>query len=460
MFFKGIKTSHYLTAGLKIWSNALGLRFDVYKSCNNFCTYCFARALEFGSLSRAGVKYNPTIARVGDVSALADRFKSIFDEGKMDIQDYVDWAIFKKWFIECGTMGENFNTDEEFLGLTYNFLQLLKAYKYPLYICTKGNLLISSERYYDALVALKGNGLIVDVSLISNNDKALRKIEANTPLASARMALIERLTGDGVNVTVSCRPFIKDYTDLNFEQYITDLCERNVKSIHIRTFFITGKLLQHPIWKKWKEDNKDILEKYGVGVRYKSGYLNEYFKKAQEIAKPYGVVITGSSKMFFELEGTANKMSYEKCDPEAQKHFFPYTVLPILSKIKQNLNTPQVLYYDDCLKPILDVEDPFLKAKIVIDPYSQTLIDYDCCQTKPRVKTRIPVIDLIRHCIWNGWVHQKSYLQGINHLYKITQGGNPLNDSNGNAIYFYKPELIPKQEPLIDVEEVRKEVAL
>lgn len=74
-----MRHTDYMTAGLKLYTNAIPVRMDTWHTCKNFCSYCFARALEFGSLRRMGIKYNAGIGRVTDIPKYDIVKKSIWD---------------------------------------------------------------------------------------------------------------------------------------------------------------------------------------------------------------------------------------------------------------------------------------------------------------------------------------------------------------------------------------------
>jgi len=467
-FYKAIRTSDFLTPCVKIWSTGFALRYDVWHTCNNFCTYCFARGLEFGAFNRLKILWKPNIGRVGDVAALAKRFNRIFDQGLINVHDFIDWAILNRWFPEVGTMGEQFQVPDLKYGYTMFFLKLLEAYRYPLFICTKGNLLISNEEYYDALVDLKKNGLIVDVSLIGLNDEKLRKFEPRAPLASERLNLIKRLCADGVDVTISVRPFLLGVTDENFEEFIETLCQAGVKSIHLRQFYITGILDRS--WDWFVKQNKDKLSHYGPGWKYKTDFLLQFFKRAMEITRKYGVVTTGSTRLFFELEGTSQKMDFELCNKINQERLFPYTILPIFREIKRRINEPQVLYYSERLSPLFKAHpNPMLDREISITRNTFLLLISGACLSKPRVETLIPFKDIVRKSIWDGWLGESGYINATRRIYLITKNGEPLRDGEGHLVYFYcPPELLPsnvdpyfahhkvKSKPAIDYQTVKE----
>jgi len=397
--------------------------------------------LEKFALNRMGKSYDPSLARLGNTKHLIKRFQRIFDDKIIDIHSWVEWSIYKKYFFEVGTIGEPFQPADEQFGATKGLLDLFKAYKYPLYVCTKGNLLITNEKYYDALVDLKKSGLIVDVSLISNQDDLIRKYEPRSPLASERMKLIKRLCDDGVNVTISARPILMGVTDVKFKEFITELCQTGIQSIHLRKIYITGWMLRDQMWKDYIAKYKEKLNRHGAG--YVGGNNMDFFPPAIEIARQHDVTITGSNALFFELEGSSNKMNYEKIDGEAKKHLFPYTILPLYNKIRQNIDTPQVLKFSESMDYIINAQDNMLDAEIKIDSATQQLIDCYCSQSKHRIPGLMNVRKLLLKSMWDGWEnwsHIKKYMTGTRRIRVIMNGGKAMLDEEGHPMYFYNPK--------------------
>jgi DNA repair photolyase len=443
-FYNKVKEVHYLTAGLRLFANAIPLRCDSWTSCTNFCRYCFARALARGSQARAGIKYDPRVARMADIKRLYALFYRIFDKKEINPHSFIELCLARKYFIENGTQGEPFQEADLKYRVTYNYLLLLKNYNYPLYVTTKANLLIESEKYYDLLVSLKKNGLIVDITIIGINDSLVKTVEPQAPSVKERLNLVERLVSDGVDVTISVRPIIDGITTVNFDTLIETLCKLKVKSIHLRNFYITGHLLS--VWKPWIDKNKDILKRYGVGYAYKRTYLDYWFQRALEIAKKYDVAITGQS-IIAHLNTPFHKLDYEKANPEVKSHLFPYTVYPIFKKIAEHKNERLELTYKEYLKPLLESGDKMLEQEILMTYEVFPLIYYQCCQQKPRVLTMMPLKEIIKRSLWSGWE--------IKNINAVRGGGSYLlryayikpkivndvieRDEEGNPIFIYEP---------------------
>lgn len=436
--------SDYTTVGLKPFVNALAWRYDVYRSCQNACTYCFARAIEFGALARLGIKYDSKVCRVGDINGLMARFEEVLGRETIDSHDFIDWCVARRWMPECGTMGEPFQDFDKQVGLAKTFLLMLNNYQFPLFVCTKANLLVRDEKYYDLLVNLKPYGLVVDVSLISLDDKKIKRYEPLAPKASERLKLIERLCSDGVDVTISCRPFMADLTDLDFDNYIETLCKLGIKSIHIRQFYISGRLAR--TWKKWADSHRDILIRYGVGWKYKHEYLEHWFRKAQKIAEPYDVTITGGTPIAL---GKSHKTDFQKLGQKTRDALFPYTVNPIHERYF-GCKEPKIMRYDEELEPMLRTRDPMLDVKIDINRKTIILVNQRCTQIKPRVDTRFLFRDLIRKGIWDGWNFiSAKYFPAIASAYDIKvvvdTDENFVEDDNGHRIYAFLPNVKGKK---------------
>ncbi|MHA1882591.1 MAG: hypothetical protein ACTSUO_06060 [Candidatus Thorarchaeota archaeon] len=412
------------------------------------CTYCFAQSQLYGSLRRMGLRHNPLIGRTMDYPKMERRFQRIFDDGEIDVHDFVDWAILLKMAPEVGTIGEPLGWWDKDFGVTMSFLKLLGQYEMPLYITTKGDLLIEDENYYDAVVDLKKNGLAVDLSLISMDDKALRKYEPFAQPASKRLELIERLASDGVNVIVSVRPIIAGLTDVNYEDFIRELCERGASSIHLRTLVICGHLVSNPFWKKHAKEHNMVFKEFNY--RYRLDYFMDLYRRAVEVAKDYGVVIAGSHSLFLKLQGYYNKGDLDK---SLAAHLYPWNIVTFFKHVRERLDEPQLLRFDEVVAPYISIEHPWLDQDVRIDTYSQTLIWATSSMRKPRYSYLVPHREVIARSIWDGWGHlfpiRASYASTIKQIFTVVgDDGNFVLDERGHRIYAYIPEEL-KQSSMI-----------
>ena len=451
MYFKRFTSLNWFTSGLRLWSNRIPLRFDSYSgSCSNFCSYCYARQVSQGGLARQGIKYDPQTIKVGNLNAIAKACNTIFNENKYDSRSYQHYWLLHRGLIENGTMSDPFLKEEATMLNTYNLLQLANGYKLPLYFNTKGNALINSEKHFDAVCELnKNGGTLFDVSLTSNNDKLIKKFEPKAPLPSERLELIKRMTENNVDVIASARPIIKGVTDFDYENYIGELCDAGVKSIHLRTLIISGKQLKSEFWKKYAKEQGMIFK--NISYRYDLPYFMDLFERAMDVAKPKGVGVTASHTLFFKF-GTANKCDYSKVSQKIQDSLFEPGIETILHNTYRHKKKPQMLYYDEILKPHIKRNPEFMKHRFLMDDKTSTLIWSSSCTMKVRIKFLLDGKTITKNSMWNGWERNAScdgkkqmlrsgYIASINDIYTVVdKKGEQLLDEKDNLIYAYIPE--------------------
>ena len=446
--YNKIKVSDYHTTGLRLWTNGLAGRFDPYKSCQNHCKYCYAEAMIYGSQRRMGIKEDGRAVRIGDIKKLEKRLDRIHNEGVVDTHDFIDWALLYQKFTEVGCLGEPWQDVDEEVGIALSMLKTFKAYGLPMFTNTKGNLLIRNEKYYDALVDLKDNGLVVDLTLISNNWDKLRKYEPMSPTVEERFELLDRLRGDGVEVVISLRPIIRGVTDDNFEEFIERLCTYKPNAIHPRTLVITGAMLQQKMWKEYAKEWNMTFKQFNY--RYPAKYFKSLVKRMKPITKKAGVSIVGSHSMFFDLEGNSNKCNYDGMSKKIQEGLYPHTLIPILTNIRKKKKESQVLRWEDHVKPLIYDEkyrnDPWLNANIRLDMHSQTLIWATSSMNKPRVQPVVPMRKIISNSLWDTWGNLRdSYIESTKRIWVITDDdGNRVYDDDNHPIYAYMPPSVKK----------------
>jgi len=412
---------------------------------------CYARQVSQGGLARQGIKYDPQIIKIGNLDVITKACNSIFNENTYDSRSYQQYWLLHRGLIENGTMSDPFLKEEVEMLNTYNLLQIANAYKLPLYFNTKGNALINSEKHFDAICNLnKNGGGLFDISLTSNNDKLIKKFEPKAPLPSERLTLIKRMTDNNIDVIASARPIIKGVTDVDYENYIGELCDVGVKSIHLRTLIISGKQLKSEFWKKYAKENEMIFK--NISYRYPMDYFMDLFERAMDVAKSKGVGVTASHTLFFKF-GTANKCDYSKVSQKIQDSLFNPGLETILHNTYKHRKKPQMLYYDEILKPHFKKNKEFMNHRFLMDDKTSSLIWSSSCTMKVRIKYLLSGKKIAKQSLWNGWERnatsdaevkqmlRSGYIASVNGIHTIiNKEGEQVLDENGNIIYAYIPE--------------------
>jgi len=414
---------------------------------NNILVHnCYARQLSQGGLARQGIQYDPQTIKIGNIDAIANACKMIFNDNKYNVRSYQHYWLLHRGLIENGTMSDPFLHEEAEMKNTLNLLKLATTYRLPIYFNTKGNALIESEEHFNAVCEHnKTAGSLFDVTLCSNNDKLLKKFEPKAPLASKRMELIKRLTDNNIDVVASARPILKSVTDFDYENYIGELCDTGVTSIHLRTLILSGKTLKSAFWKNYAKEQGMVFK--NISYRYPMDYFLDLFERANDIAKPKGVVVTASHTLFFKF-GTANKCDYSKVSQKIQDSLFKPGMETILHDTYKHRKKPQMLFYDEILRPHIKRNQDFMNHKFLIDDKTSSLIWASSCVMKVRIKYLLSGRKIVKQSIWNGWEYgdegsklKSGYLSSINGIYIVVDKDNKqLLDEKGNLIYAYVPD--------------------
>ena len=431
-----IHFTHYFTVGLKIWSNALALRYDPYHSCYNFCTYCFARQMERGSLKQQGKKYNPKIGRVSDIKLLAKELEKA--EATPDSKDdFITLSVKKRWPIEVGTMGEPTLEIDKQLRVFWNFVELMKSYDIPIFLNTKGNLLVKDESYFN-LVCELGKNVIVDVPLVFYREEFKRKFEPKAPSVADRLKLMKELSEVGIYVVHSLRPIIKGYTDKerDLEKLVEKVCEAGVKAIHPRTLIVTGHMLKVPFWKRYVKESGMVFKDFQY--RYTVGYLLEIINRIKPICESYEVDIVASHTLFFLLpnRGLWNKCDFEKAGWGSK--IFPITIVPLLRPAKKS-NKPTLLTFDRLEKLLKQYKELADRVIYLKHNRGEQLIWASSCMCKFRREVKVKFRDIVIKSLWDGWFGGFGYIANLKGIYVVCENGKPIRDSKGHLVYFYKP---------------------
>lgn len=169
------------------------LRLDTYSSCQFACRYCFASA-------RGG---SASLSRI--VPADADSFSRRLERvSNGRISSAVDEFLAQKIPIHLGGMSDPFPPLEDRLGITLAHLAAAKAYGQPVIVSTKGRA-VTSDRVLDVLA----NGpFAVQISLSTLSDEISAAVDAGAPVASRRLAMMNRLSSAGVRVACRIQPVL------------------------------------------------------------------------------------------------------------------------------------------------------------------------------------------------------------------------------------------------------------
>lgn len=223
----------FAEVSLRAQSCPMPLNIDVWDGikCPFQCKYCYADYFKhslytsfFDNSKSIGLRHcNPTEYKKGLDELFKHRGENTSGENK------VLNAIRLEIPIRLGIRFEDFPPIEAKKGIALNLLQYLSDQEYPLMINTKSDLL-KEERYLKALTSNKAK-TAVHVTLISSDEKFLKKIEPGAPTFKRRLEAMRVLSEAGIRVVARIEPWMMYINDNRgwVDNYIRQLKGAGIK---------------------------------------------------------------------------------------------------------------------------------------------------------------------------------------------------------------------------------------
>lgn len=429
-YYRGKKpVGDLYTPGLKIWTNGVPIKIDTYKSCSNMCTYCYARTLSAGMTEIQGVKYDPRVLRYAPKHDIIKLF-----EQANNPDGFVGWAIRNRYFFEAGTIAEMFQEADLQVRSTWDFIKLAAAYKIPLMINTKGNLLVKDESYF-RLLADHPAPIINNLSLISHDDQVLLDYDLYAPTATERLDLVRRLKDVGIPTAIYCGPYLHGITDADLEAYMAAVIDAGAVALHLRNLYLTGKFLANPKWKRYIDENKHLMTKRGQVRQFTNAHLKETYFKMQEIAHKLDprFKVVGMKSDWFELEPYHGRIPLDWLPDRFKDGIIEFTAIPIMRKIRERVDEPQLLDWNRVGYKRGKINTPnsvYISGNIEAKYLSMGCLG--CVGTtmaSPGIKT-IDGYDWVKSAMWSGG-RARSFMSTVKRIY-------PVKDESG----FYDEDLL------------------
>ncbi|MDX1780239.1 MAG: PA0069 family radical SAM protein [Thalassovita sp.] len=172
-----------------------------YRGCEHGCIYCFAR---------------PTHAYLGLSPGLDFETRLV---ARPDAPEVLARELSRKSYrvapLAIGTNTDPYQPVERDLEITRECLKVLRDFRHPVAIVTKGALI---ERDLDILGEMARDGLVrVGVSVTTLDPVLSRKMEPRVPRPERRLAVIRELVGAGVPVRIMTSPIVPGLSDHEIE---------------------------------------------------------------------------------------------------------------------------------------------------------------------------------------------------------------------------------------------------
>jgi len=214
--------------------------------CPFGCKYCYANAFRaslytafFDNSKTMGFRHCKPDKYKRELDALMKLRRT--DPHSLNGKSPVARAIALEIPMRFGIRFEDFLKAEAELGISLELLNYLADIGYPVMINTK-SALIGRDDYVEALARNIGKAA-VHITLISSNNRLLKRLEPGAPSYRARLKAMKKLVAAGVRVVARIEPYLVFLTDepADVEQYIHDLLNIGVRNITFDTYSYTAK---------------------------------------------------------------------------------------------------------------------------------------------------------------------------------------------------------------------------
>lgn len=189
-----------LAVNNQLYFCAVPFRMDSYSGCSFKCSYCFVRSAELTSASRKNHGNHIIAAEDKEIKRMMNLALDT-NETREDIN--IEW-LRRRVPIHWGGMSDPFQPIEKKYNVSLKILEYVNWYQYPVVISTKG-IMCSQEPYLSLLGKSK---VMVQTSLVCDNDKFIKVLEPGAYSATERLKSIEKMSNAGIYTAVRIQPVI------------------------------------------------------------------------------------------------------------------------------------------------------------------------------------------------------------------------------------------------------------
>jgi len=260
-------------------------RIEPYTSCSFNCRYCYGRWYSW----KGGLKDVYTFEKISK-RIHKDRLKTIP--------------------FRLSTLSDPFQYSEVDKRFSLRVLRIALKYSIPLIINTKSTLLMN-EPWRNIIVRLGDKGLLVlQVTLITLDEKVSRELEPYAPSPEERLKLIEYFSSERIPVVVRLQPYIPGIfrDEGEIEEYFKMLKSTGVIHVIVESLRCIksdleyyGKLLNTDAY---QEDAWDIYPIRGGSIEVVKPRFNWLYREyiaLRKYAEKYGISFATCKEGFFSL---------------------------------------------------------------------------------------------------------------------------------------------------------------
>lgn len=186
-----------------------------YRGCEHGCIYCFARPTHAYLGLSPGLDFETRLTAKPEAAALLT--------AELSRKSYVCAPI------AMGTNTDPYQPIEKRFGITRQILEVLRAFRHPVTILTKGALIV---RDADILGEMGRDGLAaVGLSLTTLDPKLARAMEPRAAAPERRLLAIRQLSQAGCPVWASVGPVIPGLNDSEIERLVAAAAEAGAMAV-------------------------------------------------------------------------------------------------------------------------------------------------------------------------------------------------------------------------------------
>jgi DNA repair photolyase len=208
---KNIKAKTLLSSIKEGIDEYFGIRYsmNLYRGCQFGCIYCDSRSTCYG------------IENFSDI---------LIKENALELLEKELRSKRKKGTIGTGSMNDPYMPVEKKMELTRGALKLMRKYRFPVHIITKGDLVV---RDVDLLKEISKIYAAVSFTITASDDNLAKQIEPHAPSSSSRFEAIKKLSSEGIYTGVVLTPILPFITDTkeNIEEIIVRAKESGAQYI-------------------------------------------------------------------------------------------------------------------------------------------------------------------------------------------------------------------------------------
>ncbi len=270
-----------------------------YRGCEHGCIYCFARP------SHAWLGLSPGLDFETRLVARPDLPEVLAAELRKPRYRVAPLAI--------GTNTDPYQPVEKQRGIMRACLEVLRDFRHPVAIVTKGTLI---ERDTDILAEMAAQGLArVGISVTTLDPAISRRMEPRAPSPARRLATIRRLSDAGVPVRVMASPMVPALTDPELEKILEAGAEAGAEAASWIMLRLPLEVAE--LWQAWlAEHYPDRATRIMGHIRDMHGgevYSSKWFTRMRGEG-PYAALVEQRFRRAARALGLDRKTPSLRCD--------------------------------------------------------------------------------------------------------------------------------------------------